>query len=111
MKAFLRSPSFKISAALMLIAAIAGGVVFMHYYNIYSTIIDRRLSGDVFKDTAKIYATPYIVYKGQQIDPNDVIGRSPKTRSISSFPAIPVPASSCRPTSFRTSVSISSEAA
>ena len=89
MKAFLRSPSFKISAALMLIAAIAGGVVFMHYYNIYSTIIDRRLSGDVFKDTAKIYATPYIVYKGQQIDPNDVIvrlrraGLEPRDRTLS----------------------------
>ncbi len=75
MKAFLLSPFVKISAALMVIAAIAGGAVFMHYYNIYATIIDRRLSGEVFKDTAKIYATPYIVYPGQELSPNDVILR------------------------------------
>jgi membrane peptidoglycan carboxypeptidase len=75
LKAFLLSPLVKISAALMVIGAIAGGVVFLHYYNIYATIIDRRLSGEVFKDTAKIYATPYIVYLGQQLTPNDVILR------------------------------------
>ena len=75
LKAFLLSPFVKISAALMVIGAIAGGVVFMHYHNIYATIIDRRLSGEVFKDTAKIYATPYIVYPGQQLTPNDVILR------------------------------------
>ncbi len=74
-KAFLLSPFMKISAALMLIAAIAGGVVFMHYYTIYATIIDRRLSGEVFQNTAKIYATPYIVHAGQEIRPNDVILR------------------------------------
>ena len=74
-KAFLHSPYLKISAALMLIAAISSGVVFMHYYNIYATIIDRRLSGDIFKDTAKIYATPYIVYSGQEIALTDVIVR------------------------------------
>ena len=74
-KAFLLSPFVKVSAALILIAAIAGGVVFTHYYNIYATIIDRRLSGEIFKDTAKIYATPFIVYPGQEIAPNGVILR------------------------------------
>ncbi len=74
-KSFLLSPFVKISAALMLIAAIGGGVVFMHYYNIYATIIDRRLSGEIFKNAARIYATPYIVYTGQEIAPTDVILR------------------------------------
>jgi membrane peptidoglycan carboxypeptidase len=74
-KAVLRSPWTKVSAALVLIVAIASGVVFMHYYNIYATIIDRRLSGDVFKDTAKIYATPYIVYADQQLSADGVILR------------------------------------
>ncbi len=74
-RSFLLSPFVKISAALMLIAAIGGGVVFMHYYNIYATIIDRRLSGEIFKNAARIYATPYIVYTGQEIAPTDVILR------------------------------------
>ena len=60
-KAFLLSPYFKVLAALTLIASISGGMVFMHYYTIYATIIDRRLSGEVFKHTAKIYGTPYVV--------------------------------------------------
>lgn len=75
LKRVLRSPYFKVFAALVLIASIGAGTVFMHYYNIYSTIIDRRLSDEVFKHTAKIYATPYIVYPGQEITPDEVLLR------------------------------------
>ncbi len=75
LKRVLLSPYFKVFAALVVVASIAAGSVFMHYYNIYSTIIDRRLSGEVFKHTAKIYATPYIVYPGQEITPDEVLLR------------------------------------
>ena len=74
-RGFLRSGFFKVLLGLMLVAATAGGTVFVHFYNIYATIIDRRLSGEVFQDTAKIYATPYIVYVGQEITPQDIIVR------------------------------------
>ena len=74
-RAFLLSPYFKVLAALTLIASISGGMVFTHYYNIYATIIDRRLSGEVFKHTAKIYGTPYLVYPGQEISAGDILLR------------------------------------
>ena len=74
-RGFLRSGFFKVLLGLMLVVAIAGGTVFVHYYNIYATIIDRRLSGEVFQDTAKIYATPYIVYVGQELTPQNIIVR------------------------------------
>ncbi len=66
-KSFLRSGYFKVLVVLMIIAGIAGGSVLRHYYTQYATIIDRRLSGEVFKRTAKIYATPFVVYPGQEI--------------------------------------------
>ena len=75
LKAFLLSPYFKVLAALTLIASISGGMVFMHYYTLYATIIDRRLSGEVFKHTAKIYGTPYLVYPGLQISVDDTLLR------------------------------------
>jgi membrane peptidoglycan carboxypeptidase len=75
LKRILLSPYFKVFAALVLIASISAGTVFMHYYNIYATILDRRLSGEVFKHTAKIYAAPYIVYPGQEITSDEVLLR------------------------------------
>ena len=47
----------------------------MSYYGRYATIIDRRLGGEVFANTAKIYATPYIVYPDQQITADQVAAR------------------------------------
>ena len=70
-----RSPITKVAAALVLIVAIACGAVFMHYYNTYATIIDRRLSGEIFQNTARIYGAPYIVYAGQEISPEQVVLR------------------------------------
>ena len=46
---FVFSPYFKVLAALVVIAAIAGGAVFMHFYNDYAAVIDRRLSGEIFQ--------------------------------------------------------------
>ena len=74
-KTFLRSPYFKVIVVLVIIAGIAGGSVVMHYYNQYATIIDRRLAGEVFKRTAKIYATPYTLYPEQEIELDGVLLR------------------------------------
>jgi penicillin-binding protein 1B len=74
-KAWFRSPIFKISLAAFLVASISLSATFLYFYVEYSRIIDRKLSGEVFKNTAKIYATPYRIYPGQQLTPEQVISR------------------------------------
>jgi penicillin-binding protein 1B len=46
---------------------IASGTAFLFLYLHYSRIIDRRLGGEVFQRTARIYAAPFPVYTGQSI--------------------------------------------
>src|SRR5262249_40170863 len=46
---------------------IASGAAFLFLYLHYSRIIDRRLGGEVFQRTARIYAAPFPVYTGQSI--------------------------------------------
>lgn len=72
---FLFSPYFKVLAALVVIISVAAGAVFIHYYDAYAAIIDRRLSGEIFQMTAKIYAAPHVVYPGQVITRNEVLTR------------------------------------
>ena len=43
------------------------GAAFLFLYIHYSRIIDRRLGGEVFQRTARIYAAPFPVYIGQSI--------------------------------------------
>jgi penicillin-binding protein 1B len=38
-------------------------------------MIDRRLSGEIFKNTAQIYAAPYRIYAGQKLSPDEVVLR------------------------------------
>jgi membrane peptidoglycan carboxypeptidase len=71
-RSLFRSAWFKVFAALVIVATIAGGTVVLSYYGRYATIIDRRLSGDVFANTARIYATPYIVHPGKEITPDEI---------------------------------------
>ena len=72
---FFRSGLFKIFAAFVIITTIAGGTVAMSYYERYATIIDRRLEGEVFANTARIYAAPHIVYLNEQITADEVATR------------------------------------
>jgi len=72
---FFFSPYFKVLAALVIILSLVGGVVFYHYYSEYAAVIDRRLSGEIFQQTAKIYASPYTLYPGQIINRNAVLTR------------------------------------
>jgi penicillin-binding protein 1B len=62
-----RSRAFKIVLATFLFGFIAVSGTFLYFYVQYSRIIDRKLSGEVFKNTAKIYAAPYRVYAGQKL--------------------------------------------
>ncbi len=69
---FLRRPIGKVLLALMLITAIAGGVVFNHFYWKYRKIIDVRLAGGAFNRTARILSAPKPVYPGDELTPLDV---------------------------------------
>jgi penicillin-binding protein 1B len=74
-KALFRSPVFKISLAAFLVAFISVSATFLYFYVEYSRIIDRRLNGEIFKNTAKLYATPYRIYPGQKLSPEQVVSR------------------------------------
>jgi penicillin-binding protein 1B len=71
----MRSKWMAIPVGITLAIAIAGSAVILRYYAVYSTIIDRRLNGEVFAATARIYATPYVVYPGQRITADQVVVR------------------------------------
>src|SRR5262245_17597217 len=73
--AWFRTPTFKIALALCLFLIIGATAVFFHYYSYYSRIIDRKLSGEIFKQTARVFAAPYRIYPGQKLNPDNVIAR------------------------------------
>jgi penicillin-binding protein 1B len=72
---FFRSPLFKVLLSLFLFFFIGTSAVFLYYYNYYSKIIDRKLSGEIFKNTAQIYAAPFRLYPGQKLSVEDVVLR------------------------------------
>ena len=61
---FFRSPLFKVLLSIFLFFFIGTSAFVLYYYNYYSRIIDRKLSGEIFKNTAQIYAAPFRVYPG-----------------------------------------------
>src|SRR5437867_3934270 len=72
---FIRSPLFKVLLSIFLFFFIGASALVLYYYNYYSKIIDRKLSGDIFKNTAQIYAAPYRIYPGQKLAPDEVVVR------------------------------------
>jgi penicillin-binding protein 1B len=54
---------------------IAFGAAFLFLYVHYSRMIDRRLGGEVFQRTARIYAAPFPIYTGQSITIGAVTAR------------------------------------
>ena len=72
---FFRSPLFKVLLSIFLFLFIGASALVLYYYNYYSKLIDRRLSGEIFKNTAQIYAAPYRIYPGQKLSPDEVVLR------------------------------------
>src|SRR5215472_18245328 len=72
---FFRSPLFKVLLSILLFFFIGASALVLYYYNYYSKVIDRRLSGEIFKNTAQIYAAPYRIYPGQKLSLDDVVSR------------------------------------
>src|SRR5437867_11822748 len=75
---FFRSPLFKVLLSIFLFFFIGTCAIVLYYYNYYARIIDRKLSGEIFKNTAQIYAAPCRIYPGQKLSPNDVAVRLPR---------------------------------
>jgi penicillin-binding protein 1B len=72
---WLRKPIFKILLSVFLFVFIIVSGVTLYYYQYYSRMIDRRLSGEVFQRTARIYAAPFKIYPGQKLNPSSVVAR------------------------------------
>src|SRR5262245_25366064 len=72
---FFRSPLFKILLSILLFFCIGTSAIILYYYNYYSRIIDRKLSGEIFKSTAQIYAAPFRVYPGQKLTLDNAVLR------------------------------------
>src|SRR3989442_14192706 len=53
---FLRARVFKVLISVFAVLCIVASIGVIHYYDSYSRMIDLRLSGHVFQNTAKIYA-------------------------------------------------------
>jgi penicillin-binding protein 1B len=77
---FFRSPLFKVLLSILLFFFIGTSALVLYYYNYYSRIIDRKLSGEIFKKTAQIYAAPLRVYPGQRLSRENVIQRLQRAR-------------------------------
>src|SRR5262245_12853298 len=69
---FLLHPAGKIFLTVVLTVIIVGIGVFVHYYNLYSKMIDERLRGGAYSTTARIYAAPDSIAIGDKSTPSDV---------------------------------------
>ena len=63
-----RDPLVKLFAVAFVVAGIVFMGVFAYFYVKYQRVVDRRMSGPLFTNAAKIYARPQIVSVGEKID-------------------------------------------
>jgi penicillin-binding protein 1B len=68
----LRNPFVRAGLAVFLIFCLACFGVFSYYYLKYQKIVDKRMSGQIFANTAKIYAQPRSLRVGQKADSHEV---------------------------------------
>jgi penicillin-binding protein 1B len=64
----------KMLVAAFLVTGIVLMAVFAYIYVKYENIVDRRMSGQIFNNAAKIYARPEIVAVGEKTNEAEVIG-------------------------------------
>lgn len=68
-------PFVKFLLAITVLLLVCGGAVFGHYYVQFGKMIDRRLTGDIFARTSKIYSAPEPLFVGQEATLSEVIGK------------------------------------
>jgi penicillin-binding protein 1B len=69
------STLLKVLVAALLFVFIGSSAIVLYYYHHYSKVIDRKLSGEVFKNTAQIYAAPHRIFPGQKLSLEEVVSR------------------------------------
>ncbi len=67
-----RDPLIRTALIVFLVLAVTVGGVFSYYYVKYDRIIDARFKGQVFSNSAKIYAIPRSVRVGEKIDSKEI---------------------------------------
>ncbi len=68
----LKNPFLRAGVAAFLIVCLVLFGVFSYYYIKYQKIVDKRMSGPIFANTAKIYAQPREIRIGQKADPHEI---------------------------------------
>jgi penicillin-binding protein 1B len=69
---FLLHPAGKTLLILIACLIVAGMGVFIHYYNVYSKMIDERLRGGPYSTTARIFAAPTAVAVDDRTSPSEI---------------------------------------
>ncbi len=65
-------PVLKVILALVILVGVGGTSVFTYYYVYFSRLIDKRLSGQVFANTSRLYAAPEPVFAGQDASLSEI---------------------------------------
>jgi penicillin-binding protein 1B len=71
-KAQKRHPLLRILLTLVVLLFVAGAAIFTFYYVRYERIVDKRMSGQIFSNSAKIFARPVTVHPGDQFTPKEI---------------------------------------
>ena len=75
-KGFLsRDPVIRAALVVFVTVAVVFTSVFSYYYLKYDHIIDQKFKGQVFSNSAKIYAIPETVQVGEKIDAHEIAVR------------------------------------
>ncbi len=69
---FSHDPILRAALVAFLVVGGIGTAVFSYYYIKYDRIIDARFKGQVFSNSAKIYAIPQTVHVGEKIEPRAI---------------------------------------
>ncbi|HEX4274196.1 MAG TPA: PBP1A family penicillin-binding protein [Bryobacteraceae bacterium] len=69
---FLLHPAGKTLMIVLACLVVVGMGVFIHFYNVYSKMLDERLRGGPYSTTARIFAAPDSIAIGDKITPSDI---------------------------------------
>ncbi|MGA9042054.1 MAG: PBP1A family penicillin-binding protein [Terriglobales bacterium] len=67
-----RDPLIRTALIVFIVLAVTVGGVFSYYYVYYDRKIDQFFKGQVFNNSAKIYAIPRVVRVGEKIEPREI---------------------------------------
>jgi penicillin-binding protein 1B len=72
---FSRDPLIRAAFIVFVTLAVLVGGVFSYYYVKYDRIIEARFKGQVFNNSAKIYAIPQTVRVGEKVAPKEIVSQ------------------------------------